>query len=116
MPDFADTVRVRETTETQGLGLAGLTGSVRGFTTPSVTGIAMIGDPADDYAIAVHIDDRDEDYWFHRDLLELVDHGPGSVITVDGVNKRFIRNADGSWSEEYFDNPRKGPKQWWRFW
>lgn len=116
MPEFGDTVRVRETSHTKGLGLAGLTGSVSGFTTPSATGIAMIGDLADDHAIAVHFDDRDADLWFHEDLLEFVDHGAGTVVTVDGVNKRFVRNADGSWREEYFDNPRKGSKAWWRFW
>ncbi|MFN0219347.1 MAG: hypothetical protein ACKVP4_11090 [Hyphomicrobium sp.] len=116
MIDFGDTVRVRANFETRDLGLAGLTGRVMGFTTPSVTGVRMIGDLADDHAIAVHIDKRDANLWFHEDLLEVLDRGAGTVCMVDGVNMRAVRNADGSWREEPFDNPRKSARAWWRFW
>ena len=113
---FGDTVRVRASEETVRLGLAGREGSVTGETTPSVTGLPVIGVLQSDYALAVHFGDGRDAVWFTPELLEFVDHAAGATITIDGVNVKIIRNADGSWREEPFDNPRKRQKRWWRFW
>lgn len=113
---FADRVRIRATPETERLGLARAEGRVHGETTPSITSVPVIGVADEDVAIAVHIEGRADDVWVAPALLEFIDHGEGATVTVDGVNVRAIRNADGSWREEPFDNPRKLPKPWWRFW
>jgi hypothetical protein len=63
---FGDTVRVKKTPHTTEAGIAGLEGTVYGFTTPSVTGIAAIGPLADDFAINVHIDALDQDCWLDQ--------------------------------------------------
>jgi hypothetical protein len=56
---FGDNVRVRCTSETERIRLAGLTGEVRGETTPSIMGIEVIGEVKDDFAFNVFIEDRD---------------------------------------------------------
>ncbi len=113
---FADRVRIKATPETARLGLAGAEGCVHGETTPSITRVPVVGGADADVALAVHIEGRAEDAWIAPELLEFIDHGEGATVTVDGVDVRAIRNADGSWREEPFDNPRKGPKPWWRIW
>ncbi len=67
-----------------------------GFTTPSKTGVTVIGQN-DDYAINVRFVGDENDYWFGRDVLEFVDHSPGMQITIG--TKSFVRSADGSWQE-----------------
>jgi hypothetical protein len=94
---FGDKVRVASTSLTVSLGLAGLTGQVYGETTPSVTGVEVIGGSAADYAINVQLDGRDEPLWFAPDLLEFVDHAPGTEIVIG--NKRLVRRASGEWVE-----------------
>jgi hypothetical protein len=49
---FGDHVRVRRTEDTEALDIAGRIGEVRGYTTPSITGV--VGDDGTDYAIAVY--------------------------------------------------------------
>ncbi len=97
---FGDNVAVRAAPETVRLGLAGMTGQVYGETTPSVTGVEVVGDVQDDYAINVFLKERDEALWFARDLLEFVDHAPGTEIRLGGVAKKWTRNAQGEWVEE----------------
>jgi hypothetical protein len=94
---FGDNVRVTSTPLTVSLGLAGLTGAVYGETTPSVTGVEVIGGVAADYAINVQLDGRDESLWFAPELLEFVDHAPGTEIVIG--NKRMVRSASGEWVE-----------------
>ena len=96
---FGDNVRVRETPVTQAAGVAGLTGPVYGETTPSVTGVEVIGESDGDYAINVHFEERGEALWLAPDLLELVDHGVGAEITIDGVGKKWTRTESGEWEE-----------------
>lgn len=96
---FGDNVRVRETAATQAAGVAGLVGSVYGETTPSVTGVEVIGEFKDDYAINVHFKERGVSFWLAADQLEFVDHAPGSEVTLDGVNKKWIRLESGEWEE-----------------
>ena len=96
---FGDNVRVRDTEATQKAGVAGLTGQVYGETTPSATGVDVIGDNARDYAINVHIEERGEALWFAPDQLEFVDHGAGTVLTLKGVDKKWTRTESGEWEE-----------------
>ncbi len=49
---FGDRVRVRETPDSSEKGLAGMVGDVMGFTTPSKTGVTVIGQN-DDYAMII---------------------------------------------------------------
>ena len=70
-----------------------------GETTPSVTGVTVIGKPKRDYAVFVSIDKTSQDCWIDPDLLEFVDRNPGITMTLDGVPKKWTRNADGEWSE-----------------
>ncbi|MEO8752620.1 MAG: hypothetical protein ABI624_08075 [Casimicrobiaceae bacterium] len=55
MSSFGDRVRVKESPETIAAGIAGMEGDVRGFTTPSITGITVIGGAPDDQAINVFL-------------------------------------------------------------
>src|SRR5580704_14574862 len=82
VPQFGDHVRIRTTPLTAQLGLAGLIGTVYGETTPSVTGVEVIGDVTDDYAVNVMIEDRHEALWFGPQLIEFVDHAAGSEIRI----------------------------------
>lgn len=95
---FGDNVRVRTVDVTTRAGLAGLVGQFRGETTPSVTGVSVIGGSHDDYAINVFFEGRAGDFWFSSDLLELVDHAPGTVLRSGDAT--WTRNASGEWVEE----------------
>ncbi len=115
MISFGDNVRVRVTVETTSAGVAGLEGHVYGETTPSVTGVEVFGDLKSDLALHVHCEARDDGLWFAPDLLELVDHAPGTEIRIKGVDKKWARTPDGEWVEESTtDTPLKKP--WWKFW
>src|SRR5882672_11512948 len=57
-PSFGDNVRIRSSVETISNGVAGLVGQVYGQTTPSVTGVEVIGKLESDYAINVFFEDR----------------------------------------------------------
>jgi hypothetical protein len=94
---FGDNVRVATTPLTTALGLSGLTGAVYGETTASVTGVEVVVEVADDYAIAVQLDGRDGSIWFAPELLEFVDHAPGTEIVIG--NRRLIRSESGEWIE-----------------
>jgi hypothetical protein len=95
---FGDQVRFRDVPRTRALGLAGRVGQVFGQTTPSVSGVEVVG-PADaDYAICVALEDNVEPRWFSPQLLESVDHAPGTTASLGG--KHFVRTAAGEWIEE----------------
>jgi hypothetical protein len=96
------------------LGLAELVGNVHGVTTPSVTGIKMIGDSGEDCAIHVYFDRRAEGFWFAPELLDFVDHSPGTEIRLKGVAKKWARSATGEWIES--DTVKSAEKPWWKFW
>jgi hypothetical protein len=96
---FGDHVRIRSTPETEAAGVAGAEGHVHGFTTPSVTGVPVIGVPTDDFALNVFFEDRGESLWFAADLVQALDHAPGSEIRLKGVPKRWVRDASGEWTE-----------------
>ncbi|MCL4524150.1 MAG: hypothetical protein M1453_06515 [Acidobacteria bacterium] len=111
---FGDTVRVRSTALTEGRGLARRVGRVFGETTPSITGVDVIGGSGADYAINVFFEDRNQAYWFAASLLEFVDHAPGTEITLEGVPKKWVRTEAGEWLEVQREEPGKRP--WWKFW
>jgi len=67
---FGDNVRVRATPDTEARGVAGLVGQVYGETTPSVTGVSVIGHLTRDYAVNVHFEGKKETFWFVSELLE----------------------------------------------
>jgi hypothetical protein len=93
-----DNVRIIGTPETERFGYASRLGVCHGFTTPSVTGVEVVGRTEDDFAIAVHFEDLDTEIWFSADLVELVDHGPGATMSV-GDSYSAVRLADGTWNE-----------------
>ena len=113
---FGDNVRVRASPLTQGLGLAGMIGQVYGETTPSVTNVEVIGEIQEDFAINVFFDERKEAFWFAPELLELIDHAPGTEIRLDGVSKKWVRTASGEWAESDTEDSESGRKPWWKFW
>jgi hypothetical protein len=94
---FGDKVRVVATASTENRGVAGQTGIVYGFTTPSQTGVEVVGDSTDDYAIAVMIEGRSNAMWFAANLLEFLDHQPGTTVEIG--SKRLIRDDAGRWHE-----------------
>lgn len=92
---------------------SGSIGQVYGITTPSVIGVDVIGAPTDDSAINVCFEERGDAVWFAPELVEVLDHAPGTELRVDGVEKRWIRTADGGWREESL---AEETKPWWKFW
>jgi hypothetical protein len=96
---FGDRVRVRATPAIEAAGLAGLVGDVYGETTPSVTGVQIVGDLKEDYAVNVHFEQREGEFWFNPDDLEFVDHAPGTTITLKGIDKKWVRTESGEWEE-----------------
>ena len=95
--DFGDRVRIRATPETLEAGVDGRMGQIYGQTTPS-NGLLtdpIIGEPRTDLAFNVRLDEADVDVWIAPDLLELIDHAPGTTIGIGDVS--FVRQQDGSW-------------------
>ena len=113
---FGDHVRVLATPLTESAGLAGLVGTVHGETAPSVTSVEVIGDLVSDRALAVHFEERGSALWLAPDLLEFADHAPGTVITLEGIPKRWVRSANGEWVEESTQPPTASRKAWWKLW
>jgi len=96
-PSFGDNVRIVTTPLTMEKGVAGVMGTVCGWTVPSTTGVSVIGACTGDFAFNVSLPDRNEYFWFSPELIELVDHAPGTEIEIG--KKKFIRHADGEWDE-----------------
>jgi hypothetical protein len=104
---FGDNVRIRSTPDTEAVGIAGLLGQVYGHTTPSVTGVDVIGPLVGDLAINVYFAERGESFWFAPELVSFVDQAPGTEMEIgEGASaKKFIRTAWGDWSEV---KPKRG--------
>ena len=94
---FGDKVMVQNTDETRRLRVAGLCGIVYGYTTPSLMGITVIGSLTRDYAINVHFEELNEQFWFAKQLLVFQDHGAGTEFGING--KCFVRTETGEWVE-----------------
>ena len=95
---FGDTVRIRATAETEHLGLSGRTGLVQGWTTPSVTGVEVVGDVVHDRALSVKVEGRDDALWLDPDLAEFVDHTAG--LAGKFGNRSYRRGISGEWIED----------------
>ncbi len=108
---FGDNVRILSSSATDGAGITGLVGSIYGETVPSASGVSVLGELADDYAVNVFVEELKTGYWLDPSLVEFVDYGAGAEITVQGSPIRIVRQGDGSWAD--VESPRK---PWWRFW
>jgi hypothetical protein len=112
-PSFGDNVCIVDTPITCEKGFAGERGVVYGVTTPSAMGIEFIGTSAQDVALNIHFASRNESFWFAPELVQLVDHGAGTEVTLNGVNKKWVRRQDGGWDERSFASVKR---PWWKFW
>src|SRR4051812_7100367 len=72
--------RVRSAPETEELGLAGRIGVYVGYTKPSNSGMPVVGNTPDDYALAVFFEDPDQTFWFPPELLESVNADGSSFV------------------------------------
>jgi hypothetical protein len=95
--DLGDIVRIVDTPETTPTGYANRTGTCYGFTTPSITGVEVIGGGATDDALNVGFDDGTT-AWFDPSLVIFLDVNAGQVAIVG--DKRFVRAPSGEWVEE----------------
>jgi hypothetical protein len=59
-------------------------GIVNGRTTPSATGVEVIGKSTKDFAIAVTLEAETKQLWFAEEVLEFVDPGAGTTIETQG--------------------------------
>lgn len=94
-----DRVMIRTAPETEAAGIAGRQGVVHGITTVSVTAVEVIGDPIEDTAVAVSFEGGADAIWFSPNLVELVDHNPGTTLTFAGSSTALKREASGEWRE-----------------
>jgi hypothetical protein len=93
---FGDRVRIRATDATVEAGLAGQVGTVFGLTTPSLGFVDdIVGDPIDDVAVNVNLEQGHGSVWFAPSLLEFLDHTPGLEIRIG--EKGFMRTESGEW-------------------
>jgi len=83
---FGGRVRVRKTPLTVAAGVADRVGIIFGQTTPSQTGVDVLGEATDDFAVNVSFEDPKKTLWFGEQLLELVEAPPEMKATmVDGT-------------------------------
>ena len=106
---YGDNVRIRRTPETERLGIAETIGNVYGETTPSETGVEVIGELLSDYAHQVYFESLKKSYWFAPDMLEFVDHAPGTEVHVHGSAFKSVRQRDGTWKDVPIDSTVQGP-------
>lgn len=110
---FGNKVKIISSPETVEKELAGKIGEIYGETTPSKMELEVIGKLNEDYAVNVHFEELGESFWFAEELLEFLDNGQGTVFTIDGVDKKWIKGSKGEWTEE---DTLESKKQWWEFW
>jgi len=103
---FGHLVRIVSTPATEQAGLAGLVGEVLGETNPSVSGVPVIGNPEDDFALNVHFQGREESRWFTVELVEFLDHRAGATLRLDGAPKESVRPETGKWREKDLPSTR----------
>lgn len=106
---FGDNVRILRTADTERLGIAEMIGNVYGETTPSESGVEVIGKLQSDYAMHVYFDTLDRSFWLAPQMLEFVNHAPGTEIFVHGSPFKSVHQPDGTWKDVPI-NPV--PKSW----
>lgn len=108
---FGDNVKILSTPATERAGISGLNGTIFGETVPSASGVEILGELTDDYAVNVFVEELDQGFWLDPSAVEFMDHGTGAEIRIHGSPVKIVRQKDGSWQE--FGAKRK---PWWRFW
>ena len=98
----------KATPETIVVGVAGLEGDLFGWTTPSETGVEVVGGAPDDVAVFVDVDRRPGEFWIRPDLIVLVDENIGGEIRLG--SRTFVKQPDREWVER----PRRGLLGRWR--
>ena len=111
---FGNKVIIKSTPETETKGLAGKTGEIYGHTTPTVTDVEVIGQTKKDFALNVYFDDLKESFWFDESLIEELDNGAGTEMTLDGIDKKWTKDSNGNWIEQNLSE--NSEKKWWKFW
>ena len=106
---YGDNVRIRRTPETERLGIAEVIGNVYGETTPSETGVEVIGELLSDYAHQVYFESLKKSYWFAPEMLEFVNHAPGTEVHVHGTAFKSVRQRDGTWKDVPIDPTAQSP-------
>jgi hypothetical protein len=96
---YGDNVRIRRSPETERLGIAETIGNVYDETTPSDTNVEVIGQLRSDYALNVYFDSLKKGYWFAPEMLEFVNHAPGTEVHVHGATFKSVRQRDGTWKD-----------------
>jgi len=96
---YGDNVRIRRTPETERLGLAETVGNVYGETTPSESGVSVVGELTSDHALNVYFENLDASYWLSPQLLEFEGHAPGTEVHVHGSPFKSVRQRDGTWKD-----------------
>jgi hypothetical protein len=99
-PTTTGYARVRVTPATETHGLAGRVGAVVGETRPSHSGVAVIGDTPDDFALAVLFEGGVGTHWFPPALLEPVNR--------DG--SPFVPPPSEPWHDRSLE-PRSAPDE-----
>ena len=97
---MGDSVTVKETAITKTLGFSGLVGTVFGRSTRVSSEMKVVGDSQNTCALNVYFDTLDKEVWFAEDLLEFKDHGEDQIITLEGSDRKWIRNHLGEWEEK----------------
>jgi hypothetical protein len=123
---FGNKVRIRSSPETVAKGLVGKIGKVYGETTPSMMEFEVVGTPNKDYAINVYFEELKESIWFAEELLEKLDDGVGTVISLDGIDLKWTKGDNGEWIKSdnkmnqeasvNEENTANYKKKWWRIW
>ena len=109
---FGDNVKVLADPDTTLHGVACKMGRVQGMTTPSITGVEVIGELTEDYAVNVSFEEIEGEFWFATESLEFIDHGAGTEIVIGDL--KAIRNENGTWNETHTTPTTQ--KKWWQFW
>ncbi|BDU16664.1 hypothetical protein [Lysobacter auxotrophicus] len=107
---FGDTVRIKEGPETAQAKIAGLEGTVYGFTTPSLTGVETVGPLSEDFALNVHVDSLNQGYWLDPGNIELVERPEAMEFSIAGKTIR-VTQKDGEYNEAVILQ-----RPWWKFW
>jgi hypothetical protein len=110
--EIGDNVRIVGSEPMSALGYADRVGVFYGFTSPSVTGVEVVGEITEDVAFAVDFGDGTETVWFSPHLVELVDQAPGITATVG--DQEFVKGDDGRWVPVEPDGERTRRRRWYR--
>jgi len=108
---FGDNVRVLSSPVTDEAGIGGYRGVIYGETRPSSSGVSVLGQLDQDYAVNVFVEELKRSFWLDPSHVEFLDHGAGAEITIKGSPHKSVRQSDGSWVEV-----KNSRKHWWRFW